>query len=170
MYNNKKNSNSRRPKNNQNSKSGNYRKYRGNRSYKKKSSDEFEDPISRKYLFLVETQINARKKYHEMYFRADRGPINKLRNHYISSTKQLLEYEEKLTPEEKEFLDKFKVVYKEDTTYSTAHNEIPLENQDNLPARFTDPHVLQSQKDSSFKDDTLESSGTILDYKKLKNL
>ena len=99
----------------------------------------------------------------------------KLEKNYYQTLDNLRRFEETLKPEEKElFLKNFKEL-DPDQTYSLNRN-LPLDNTQqpvetqNEDEPVEDPHLLMSQKNESFSQDTEESVGTIEDYKKIKGL
>lgn len=128
----------------------------------------FLEKVVTRYDQLQETHIQARKKYFELYFRADPQQKDKLERVFDRTLLDLREFEKKLSEEEREFLkmNRDNLVY--DDTYSLNHNLDP----DSYPLEqnmvIEDPHVLQSQIECDFAKDKEESRGSFDDYKKYK--
>jgi hypothetical protein len=142
------------------------------------------DTVYDRYIQLVQDYVNARKKYYEMFYRADDNQIRKIEEAYYKTIDALGTFEKNLDENKREqFLSKVDM-YKFDTTYSENrkyvegpqrghHGLLPIaidvENPGDGP--FEDPHILQTQiKRASFKEDKEETVGTIEDYKKIKGL
>ncbi|HLE11746.1 MAG: hypothetical protein A2504_15390 [Bdellovibrionales bacterium RIFOXYD12_FULL_39_22] len=127
--------------------------------------------LARKYDFLLEQHINARKKFFEMYFRADKAQKIKLEKHLQSAREQLYNFDKEINYSTKKLLDKRNGAHPFIDTYAKEHGQVISHfSEDSLAERFTDPHRLPTQKNGTFKDDTEESVGTLEDYKKVKNL
>lgn len=139
----------------------------GNKNSHSKGESFLEKVVIR-YDQLQESHIQARKKYFELYFRADPQQRDKLERIFDRTLLDLREFEKKLSEEEKEFLkmNRDNLVY--DDTYSLNHNLNPdsYSIEDNMV--IEDPHVLQSQVESDFAKDKEESLGSFEDYKKYK--
>ena len=132
------------------------------------------DAVVRKYGNILELHLAARKKYHDLFFKAD--PLQKARLHknYYQTLENLRKFENNLKPDEKEIFFKNYRTLVPDTTYSSNHE---LQSKDpqhlaegNEDHSSEDPHFLPSQKDHSFSKDTEESVGNLDDYKKVKGL
>ncbi len=128
------------------------------------------DRIYEKYLNLLDQHLIARRKYHDLFFRADPAQKNKLERSFYNTLKDVRDFEDKLTPDLREQFEKRNNGLKTDNIYTTNH-EIGLEG-DTPPAQseWHDPHFLQSQKVADYSDDKEESVGTADDYLKYKNL
>tara|TARA_R110000868_G_scaffold38661_1_gene135062 strand:- start:74635 stop:75258 length:624 start_codon:yes stop_codon:yes gene_type:complete len=157
-------------------KSGN-RSRRGGRNRRPKSGGASNGPtlhgidlVRAKYLNLVERHVEARRKYYDLFHRADPNQLRKLEREFTDSQAQVLAFEDSLKPEDREMLHKDYGGKPEDRAYTSNHNLSPEQTEVPTVGDFEDPHVLESQKASNFKDDTEESVGTIDDYKKLKGL
>jgi DNA mismatch repair ATPase MutL len=125
--------------------------------------------IYEKYLNLLDQHIIARRKYHDLFFRADPPQKNKLERNFYNTLNDIREFENKLTPEMKISFEKRNNGYQYDRTYTSNH-EIPIEGDEvpgNLPP--AEPHYLQSQIAADYKEDIEESVGTAEDYLKYKN-
>lgn len=141
------------------------------------------DAIFDRYEQLRNEHMAARKKYFEMFGTPDNNLKRKLEITFNKTVEALSNYENTLSPEQREALLKKIELYKFDLTYSENRELIkdptikpafglyPGLNETPPEAPFQDPHFLQTQSNRpSFKDDTEESVGSIEDYKKLKGL
>jgi len=128
------------------------------------------EKLFRKYDNLLEQHLVARKKYYEFFHRADPRQKVKLENNFTKTIKEVRDFEESLSGEDKEkFLAKYDS-YTLDTTY-TSNRDMPIEGDKvSFQGDFEDPHYLPSQKESDFSDDTEESSGSLEDYLAYKGL
>ena len=125
--------------------------------------------IYEKYLNLLDQHIIARRKYHDLFYRADPAQKNKLEKNFYNTLNDIREFENKLAPDVKTLFEKRNNGYQYDRTYTSNH-EIPVEG-DPVPADLppAEPHYLQSQIAADFSGDTEESVGTAEDYLKYKN-
>jgi hypothetical protein len=125
--------------------------------------------------------LNARKKYFDLFYKADNNQRRKLEDNFNRTLEAVRRYEETLETWKKEFFVKKVEMYRFDTTYSENRSLI-TDNSikpsygvypglgDTPPeAPFEDPHFLKTQA-QSFSEDQEESVGTIEDYKRLKGL
>ena len=130
------------------------------------------DSLLRRYSKVLELHLAARKKHHDLFYKADPQQKVKLEKNYYHTLENLRKFEGNLKPEERElFIKSFKEL-NFDHTYSSNH-DLPTEassivQDQNEPVE--DPHLLISQTQQSFSEDTEESSGSIEDYKRLKGL
>ena len=157
-------------------KSGN-RSRRGGRNRRNKPANSNNGPtlhgidlVRAKYLNLVERHVEARRKYYDLFHRADPNQLRKLEREFTDSQAQVLAFEDSLKPEDREMLHKDYGGKPEDRDYTTNHQISPEQVSVPTEGDFEDPHVLESQKAADFKNDTEESVGSIDDYKKLKGL
>lgn len=144
-------------------KSNNNRRRRNNNNRRGPKLTGF-DKVERGYLNLLEKHLESRKKYYDLFHRADPRQLAKLEKNFHRTIDELRAYEEGVKPEFKEEFDlKFNGL-KLDTTYSENH-DLPVES-DPVPEEgdFEDPHYLPTQKDHEFKGDDEESVGSIEDY------
>lgn len=128
------------------------------------------EKVERGYLNLLEKHLESRKKYYDLFHRADPRQLAKLEKNFYRSLDELREYEEGIKPEYKEeFETKFNGL-KLDTTYSENH-DLPVESEA-VPTEgnFDDPHYLPTQKDHEFKGDEEETVGSIEDYYRYKGV
>lgn len=126
--------------------------------------------LVRKYLNLMDTHLLARKKYYELFFRADPNQREKLEKTFYNTLDQVRLFENNLSDIEKEQLKSRIEGQSLDRDYSSNHNLSDSLLTDLPEGPFPDPHVLPGQLKVNFKEDTEESSGTIEDYKSYKGL
>lgn len=124
--------------------------------------------IYEKYLNLLDQHIIARRKYHDLFYRADPAQKNKLERNFYNTLNDIREFESKLAPDVKNLFEKRNNGYQYDRIYTTNH-EIPVEG-DAVPANLppAEPHLLQSQIAADYSGDVEESVGTAEDYLKYK--
>jgi len=126
--------------------------------------------IYEKYLNLLDQHIIARRKYHDLFYRADPAQKNKLERNFYNTLHDIRDFESKLTPEAQNLFEKRNNGLRLDNIYTTNH-EIGSEGEQAPPeTEWVDPHLLQSQKNANFADDKEESIGLLEDYLKYKNL
>ena len=126
--------------------------------------------IYEKYLNLLDQHLIARRKYHDMFYRADPAQKNKLERNFYNTLNDIRDFESKLAPEAKTLFETRNNGLKPDNIYTTNH-EIPKVGENPPPVEeWADPHFLQSQKVADFTDDKEESIGTADDYLRYKNL
>ena len=131
-----------------------------------------EDYIAAKYLNLLEQHLNARKKYFDNFKRVDKHIEVKLEKNFVESQKALLGFKDRLNEKDKKIYEERYENLKLDLTYSKNHKISPTEhleiqiNTDDI----IDPHLLQTQISSNFKEDTEESVGSLDDYKAYKGI
>ncbi len=126
--------------------------------------------IYEKYLNLLDQHIIARRKYHDLFYRADPAQKAKLERNFYNTLNDVRDFEDKLAPDVRVLFEKRNNGYQNDRIYTTNH-EIPVEGDvvpDDLPP--AEPHLLQSQINCDYSDDTEESVGTAEDYLRYKNL
>lgn len=129
------------------------------------------DYITTKYLNLLDQHLQARKKYFENFSRVNPKQLEKLERNYVESQKAFLVFKERLSTEDRELFEKRYESLQLDTTYSSNH-ELPVGP---VEVSFTeeeieDPHLLQSQIESSYNEDEEESVGNYEDYKAYKGI
>ncbi len=126
--------------------------------------------IYEKYLNLLDQHLIARRKYHDLFYRADPGQKNKLERNFYNTLNDIRDFESKLAPEARELFEKRNNGLKPDNIYTSNHM-IPIEGS--LPpdeSQWADPHFLLTQKLADYSSDNEESMGSIEDYLKYKNL
>lgn len=145
------------------------KKRRNNRGRKGPKLSGFEK-VERGYLNLLEKHLEARKKYYDLFHRADPRQLAKLEKNFYRTLDEMRDYEDNISEEFREEFDKKFNGLKLDTTYSENH-QIPAEPQQvATEGDFEDPHLLATQKESQFKDDEEESSGSLEDYYNYKGI
>lgn len=95
------------------------------------------EKVERAYMTFLEKHLEARKKYFELYHRADPRQLAKLEKAFYRTGDELREYEDSIGPEFREEFEKKFNGLKLDTTYSENH-QLPVEEpavsaQDNIP-------------------------------------
>lgn len=145
------------------------KKRRNNRGRRGPKLSGFEK-VERGYLNLLEKHLEARKKYHDLFHRADPRQLAKLEKNFYRTLDEMREFEENVKPEFKEEFDQKFNGLKPDTTYSENH-QIPAEPQE-VPTEgdFEDPHLLPTQVEHEFKADEEESVGSLEDYYNYKGI
>ena len=126
--------------------------------------------IYEKYLNLLDQHLIARKKYHDMFYRADPAQKNKLERNFYNTLNDIRDFESKLAPEAKTLFETRNNGLKADNIYTTNHEIAPVGENPPPAEEWADPHFLQSQKVADFNDDKEESVGTADDYLRYKNL
>jgi hypothetical protein len=170
---NNKNAGSNNPNNNSGNKKSNNSKRRRNYSRNRnKTNNRLTgiDYISTKYLNLLEQHIQARKKYYENFDRVNSKTRTKLEKNFVESQKAFLDFKKRLKPEELELYEKRYESLKVDTNYSDTHQLTAAEKVGVSTDDIVDPHLLRTQIEASYKEDTEESVGSYEDYKKYKNI
>jgi hypothetical protein len=124
--------------------------------------------IYEKYLNLLDQHIIARRKYHDLFYRADPAQKNKLERNFYNTLNDIREFEAKLAPDVMTLFEKRNNGYQYDRIYTTNHS-IPIEG-DAVPSDLppAEPHLLQSQIAADYSGDEEESVGTAEDYLKYK--
>lgn len=129
------------------------------------------DRLIVKYENLRDQHIEARRKYYDLFERADPQQKDKLERVFTNTMVKLRDFEQNLKSQDKELFDQHYNGLKLDLVYSQNHqldpqgDEAPADDEVN-----EDPHYLESQKMSNFSEDTEESMGTIEDYNSYKGL
>jgi hypothetical protein len=126
--------------------------------------------IERNYLNLLDKHLEARKKYFDLFHRADKNQLRKLSDAFHNSAVELTNYGDKLPPEFRERFEKRFNGLTPDLTYAINHELPPEAEPVSAEGHFEDPHRLRSQIEGNFSDDTEESVGTIDDYLRVKGL
>jgi len=128
------------------------------------------DRVYEKYLNLLDQHLIARRKYHDLFYRAEPAQKNKLERNFFSTLNEVREFENRLAPDVRDLFEKRNNGLNPDRTYTTNH-ELAVEG-DAVPADLEpeDPHYLQSQKIANYEGDNEESAGTMDDYLRYKNL
>jgi hypothetical protein len=126
--------------------------------------------IYKKFDHLIEVLGHARKKYFELFFRADPRQKKKLKNNYDRTLEAVHKFEQTLPAEEVEI---FRARYKRqelDRTYTSNHKISPVGDEVNYSNKFPDPHYLNTQQEADFSQDKEETSGSMDDYNSYKEI
>lgn len=125
--------------------------------------------IYEKYLNLLDQHIIARRKYHDLFYRADPAQKNKLERNFYNTLNDIRDFEDKLAPDVRTLFEKRNNGLAPDRIYTSNH-ELPIEG-DEVPKDLApaEPHLLQSQISADYAEDKEESIGTAEDYLKYKN-
>ncbi|MDH5580343.1 MAG: hypothetical protein OEY33_00410 [Bdellovibrionales bacterium] len=126
-----------------------------------------QERVFKKYMNLLDQHIEARRKYFELFFRADPNQKVKLEKIFNNTIEQVRNFENSLNEEEKKLLDLRINKYREDIDYTQNHS---LEENKAQYEQIEDPHLLPSQKTNEFIEDTEESIGSIEDYHAYKGV
>ncbi len=124
--------------------------------------------IYEKYQNLLDQHLLARKKYHDLFYRADLPQKNKLERVFYQTLKDLRDFEGRLNPTERELFEKRNNGLSLDLTYSTLNAEALEASTQVISSDPADPHYMQSQKAVSYHEDKGESVGAKADYEKYK--
>lgn len=171
----KKNNNNRRRHNNRNrnnNKNSNNNRNPNNRrrNFSKNRRPKSLTPtkVLQKYDNLMEQYLIARRKYFDTHGRNSTRNLAKVEKNYMEALRKLREYETKLEDWQKEILSKKVDGYNPDREYSSNHELKPEGDIVSFTGEFEDPHLLVTQKDHQWSEDTEESTGTMEDYEKYK--
>lgn len=123
-----------------------------------------------KYLNLLDQHLIARRKYHDLFYRADPAQKNKLERNFYNTLHDIRDFESKLAPEARELFEKRNNGLRPDNIYTSNH-ELPLVGENPPPqTEWADPHYLQTQQSADYAEDKEESVGSADDYLRYKNL
>jgi hypothetical protein len=126
--------------------------------------------IYEKYLNLLDQHLIARRKYHDLFYRADYGQKNKLERNFYNSLNDIRDFESRLAPEARVLFEKRNNGLSLDNIYTSNHDIPAIGDTPPPETESADPHFLQSQKLADFAADKEESKGSYDDYLKYKNL
>jgi hypothetical protein len=120
---------------------------------------------------LVDQHIEARRKFHELYYRCDNNRLNKLEDQFYLTAQRILKFERELRPWQLEQLKKQRTeIYPLDTAYSSAHPEAEKNELSTDKPVVIHYHLTPDQLSRpSYKEDTEMSMGSMDDYLKYKN-
>ena len=122
----------------------------------------------KQYLNLLERHLQARKKYYELFHRADPRQLAKLERLFYKALDELRNFEDNLEPKVKEDFIKRVDGLKLDTTYSSNREIEPVgEDASHIPGE--EPHFLTTQEED-FSNDNEESIGSMEDYYSYKGI
>jgi hypothetical protein len=114
--------------------------------------------------------LEARRKYFELFDRADPRQKDKLERQFTQSMKTLRDFESSLTEQDRALFERHYDAYPPDLTYATNHELPSAGGGVSFEGEFEDPHELESQKQANYAQDTEESIGSLDDYKAYKGL
>lgn len=127
------------------------------------------EKVEKSYYNLLDKHLEARKKYFDLYHRADPNQLRKLEKSFSNTLYELRNYLDGLDPKLKEKFEKKFNPNQEDHTYTMNHGLSPEAEHVDHSGNFEDPHFLPSQEED-FSQDAEESVGTLEDYKAYKGL
>lgn len=122
--------------------------------------------VMQKYDNLLDQHLIARRKFYEMYGRADKKLLTKLENNFNKTLVDLRQYEHGLKDWQQEVLLKKIDGLPKDTFISGTYGQEIISVE--FDGTFEDPHLLTTQKAQAWAEDTEESSGSMEDYEKYK--
>ena len=150
----------------------NNRRRRGGRNGKTRTTPKLTgfELISYNYDKILADHLEARKRYYEMFFRAQPSQRDKLERLFYESLDKLYSFEETVPDEFKtQFHDKVNGLAR-DLVYS-ERREIPTKGEIEISeSQIEDPHYLETQKSADYSSDTEESVGNYDDYKSYKGI
>ena len=127
--------------------------------------------ILQKYDNLMEQYLTGRKKYFDMHGRANPKQFEKIEKNYRTALANLRKFETDLKEDwQKEILKSKIDGLPADRQYTTDHNIEPVGDEVSFVGEFEDPHLLVTQKEHQWTEDTEESSGSIEDYNTYKGI
>lgn len=129
------------------------------------------DLIAANYNKVLSDHLEARKRYFELYHRAQPAQRDKLERVFYETLDKLYGFENTVDAQYQAQFREMVDGLKPDLIYSEKRELAPegvLEISDE--AEIEDPHLLESQKSADFTDDTEESTGTLEDYKAYKGI
>ncbi len=160
-----------------NKKSGGKRYYRGgkrhsssqNRNRRPKSLTP--SRILQKYDNLLEQYLIARRKFFELFGRANPKQLGKADQNYKMALEALRKFEANLKEDWQIEVLKQKINSNpEDRQFTSEHNLEPKGDEVSFVGEFEDPHLLDTQKSHSWAEDSDETSGSMEDYYAYKGI
>jgi hypothetical protein len=125
--------------------------------------------VLQKYDNLLEQHLIARRKFSEVHGRVSGKQLSKVTSNLEKTRKSLHEYESTLQKDWQTDIIKQRLnLSPEDRQFSTTHGLEPVGDEVSFEGEFPDPHLLVTQKETSWSSDTEESVGTTEDYEKYK--
>ncbi|MBI2520266.1 MAG: hypothetical protein HYV97_07605 [Bdellovibrio sp.] len=133
------------------------------------------DEVVQRYEKLMETHLDARRKYFEYYYRNDDRERNRLEDNFYRTLREWRHFEDNLPEPQRILLEKKYDSLDLDMDFSEINqlNSEDEEENDHIPideGPYPHPHITEGQKQVSYKSDTEESIGNMDDYKKYKGL
>tara|TARA_B100001971_G_scaffold84647_1_gene77950 strand:- start:45219 stop:45788 length:570 start_codon:yes stop_codon:yes gene_type:complete len=172
--------NARHNNNDKNNSGGNQQRRNNNRkrnNHNKRSQNKNRRPksltparIIQKYDNLMEQHIIARKKYFELHARVKGKQLDKIEQNFNKTLHDLRNFENGLKDWQREVLAEKINAYPLDRQYSSTHDLKPVGDEVSFSGDFEDPHLLSTQKEADYQNDTEESSGSMDDYYAYKGI
>lgn len=126
--------------------------------------------IIQKYDNLLEQHIIARKKYFELHARVKGKQLDKIEQNLQKTLHDLRNFEAGLKDWQKEVLTGKVDQYAPDRQYSTSREIEPVGDNVSFVGDFEDPHLLATQTETDWSEDTEESSGSMEEYYAYKGI
>ena len=127
--------------------------------------------VLQKYDNLLEQHLIARKKFSEVHARVSGKQLEKVKMNLEKTRKALYQYESTLKVDwQKDIIKERLDLYPSDRQFSKTHDLEPIGEEVPFEGEFPDPHLLPTQKESSWAEDKEESTGSFEDYEKYKQL
>lgn len=123
------------------------------------------EKLQKKYLLLVDSLKSKRAKYFDEFHHRDQNRVLKLRKMFEKASKELFDFEQTLSSEQRIEILREK---SPDHTYSTINNHSTLGENVPTDIEALNPHLLKTQKETDFGTDEEESVGTMEDYRSYK--
>lgn len=159
-------------RNNNNNKNNNNNRNRNKNSQNKNRRPKSLTParIIQKYDNLLEQHITARRKYFELHARVKGKQLDKIEQNFQKTLHDLRNFEAGLKDWQKEVLTQKVDQYAPDRQYSSTHDLEPVGDNVSFVGEFEDPHLLPTQTETDWSNDTEETSGSIDDYYAYKGI
>jgi len=139
-----------------------------NRNRNKNQKANTPERLQIKHENLQEQYVQARHKFFHQYGKTSEKQKLKALKNYEKCLEDLRRFESNLRDWQKEALKEKLDFYPEDRQFSSEH-DLPKEGEIvSFSGDFPDPHLLETQAASNYKNDTEESTGTMDDYQKYK--
>jgi hypothetical protein len=166
-----KNDGPKKPNNNKNRKRYNSNNSNNSNNNNNRNGNSKTNRVCSHYDTLQDQHIIARKKFFELFYRADKNQKRKLENKFNATLEALRKYEAELKPDQKILLQKKVNGQPLDLTYSSTRE---MSAEHSFVEECTTPddiHINEIQKErDNYSTDTEESLGSIDDYKKYKGI
>ena len=159
-----------RPNNNNTKKTNSNSRRKGGQNRNRRPKSLSPIRILQKYDNLMEQYIVARKKFFELFGRANGKQLDKAQSNYDKTLRDLRNFESGLKDWQKEVLQKKVDMYPMDLHYSSLNSIEPKAEMVPFSGEFEDPHLLPTQKAEDWQADTEESVGTMDDYYHYKGI
>ena len=134
---------------------GGFSRSRRRRRYHRATGEK--SPAEKRYFHSLEQYWVARRKYFELFHRAQGRKLDRLKNNFYRALSELRELEKGLKMKGKA----------EDLTYSHNHQldpHSPAQESAETMEKSEEFYILESQKENNYGDDVEESVGSMEDY------